>query len=77
MKVLNLDDLQRVMTQGCSAPDCDHKDHSNLDNGRLFLHPRCHPTGIEASIQIDEDFIRIQCVECHDEIVTIRIAKKP
>ena len=67
---MNLEALEYLTTQGCSAKCCNHDGHD-----KLYLHARCHVSGgIEVSFKSGNDFILIACLECKEEIARIEVA---
>lgn len=62
-------DLDRFASQGCADPRC------NCNEGPMYLHPKCHSAGIEASYESGSGVLVISCVECHKVIAEIAVAE--
>jgi len=66
---LYIEDLEKMMLEGCSNPDCKHKHHDEL-----FLTGQCHPGNVNASYTKGSGEIKLTCRQCGNLIVAIAVA---
>ena len=72
MKPVFRDDLDRLVSGGCSMAGCDHANH-----GQMFLHPACHVGGrIEVSYRLGSGRLLIACRECKKPIGYVAVAER-
>ena len=73
MKDMYLDDIEQVVSQGCTSPECNHEDH-----GKLYMHSGCHPDsdGVDVSYTLGDDCITVTCIVCHANIIRVVVAKR-
>lgn len=70
MKILTRNELDEILTHGCTNPGCEHN-HEKMSE--LFLQPDCHP-GVGCDICYSaEGLLKLTCRSCEQEICYIAV----
>ena len=70
MKTMALLEMEQLVAQGCSNPEC-----KDCSKDEIFVQQRCHPgTGLDVRYGKGTGVINVLCRECKKPIIDIGVA---